>query len=81
MGAPVGNKNAAKENRLWSETIRRALVQGRAERLRKLAEVLIDKAAGGDVGALKEIGDRLDGKPAQAVTGADGKELVVRIVD
>ena len=35
--------------------------------LRLLARKLVNKALEGDVAALKEIGDRLDGKPAQAV--------------
>jgi hypothetical protein len=35
--------------------------------LRKLADQLVKKAADGDVSALKEIGDRLDGRPAQSI--------------
>ncbi len=37
----------------------------------------VEKELGGDVTALKEIGDRLDGKPAQAVElgGKDGEDL------
>lgn len=54
---------------MWSAAINRAI----AERSRKsgkeamdaLAERLLEKADEGDIGALKEIGDRLDGKPAQ----------------
>ena len=81
VGAPLGNRNATKENRLWSETLRRALVQADGKKLRSLIDKLIEVGAAGDVSALKEIGDRLDGKPTQALTGSDGKELVVRIVD
>lgn len=65
-GAPKGNKNSSRANRLWADTIRRALAQDKdPNRLRRLAEALIAKAEDGDLGALKEIGDRLDGKPAQ----------------
>lgn len=39
--------------------------------LRKLAEKLFDKALEGDVQAIKEIADRLDGKVPQAVGGSD----------
>ena len=39
--------------------------------LRRIASALIDKAARGDVNAIKEIGDRLDGKVPQAVGGSD----------
>jgi hypothetical protein len=35
--------------------------------LRLLARKLVDRAMEGDVTAMKEIGDRLDGRPAQAV--------------
>lgn len=75
MGAPVGNSNAAKA-KVWSAAIQRAL-EARGSRLEQknalddLAAVLLDKAAEGDMSALKELGDRLDGKPAQALTVAN----------
>ena len=37
----------------------------KVRKLRLLAEQLIDKGLDGDVTALKEIGDRIDGKPSQ----------------
>ena len=86
MGAPVGNSNARKENRIWSETIRRVVAQNDSQKLRDLAEKLVSVAATGDVAALRELGDRLDGKPAQQVlmTGGDGgpleTDLTVRFV-
>ncbi len=45
-----------------------------------LAERLFAEAMAGDVVAIKEIGDRLDGKPAQAVVGNPGQsvELTLR---
>lgn len=66
-GAPEGNTNSSKNNRLWAETIRRAVVQSDGKRLRKIAEALLDKAAEGDIAAIKELGDRLDGKSTQAI--------------
>lgn len=68
MAAPEGNTNSSKSNRLWAETIRRAVIQSDAERLRRIAEKLLDKAEEGDLVAIKEMGDRLDGKPAQTTT-------------
>lgn len=47
--------------------------------LEKLADALIAKGKEGDVAALKEIGDRLDGKAVQAITGEDGP-LQINIV-
>lgn len=78
MGAPVGNTNAAKA-KVWADAIRYVLAEAEREetprlRLRELARILVSRAADGDLSALKELGDRLDGKPAQAVavTGEDG---------
>lgn len=72
MAAPKGNKNAAK-GREWADAIRWALGKyessavDRGQALRKIAERCIEQALEGDKDARREIGDRLDGKPAQAV--------------
>ena len=79
VGAPTGNTNSKADNRLWRNTINRAIAQGDPDRLRKIAEALLDKAAEGDVSALRELGDRLDGKPTQQVvmTGPDDGPIQV----
>jgi len=48
--------------------------------LRKVAKALITKASDGDVSAIKEIGDRLDGRPTQAteIGGRDGEAIQVQ---
>jgi hypothetical protein len=76
-----GNTHSSKNNRLWAETLRRAVIQSDAERLRMIAEALIDKAASGDVSAIKELGDRLDGKAVATteLTGLDGSDLPLSI--
>ena len=66
-GAPKGNQNGRKENREWANAIRRAVKQ--RKRLGPLAEALLNKAESGDVPALKEFGDRYDGKVAQPIEG------------
>jgi hypothetical protein len=38
-------------------------------RLRRIAQALLDKAAEGDVPAIKEVADRLDGKVPQGIGG------------
>ena len=84
MGAPVGNTNAARA-KMWRAAIERALeARGAGDRLaalNTLAAKLLDKAEEGDLGALRELGDRLDGKAAQSVTVAGDEEapLVARI--
>ena len=63
-GAPKGNNNAGKA-RSWAEAIDKALKQskdGMPQKLRALADKIIDMALDGDMAAMKEIGDRVDGK-------------------
>jgi hypothetical protein len=79
MAAPLGNKNATK-NKPWAEALNRALLAEDGKKLRSLAEKLIERAEGGDISALKEIGDRMDGKAAQAITGPDGEPLLGPLV-
>lgn len=82
MPAPFGNKNAAKA-KIWHGAIMRALrKRSRTEALEaldELAEKLLDKVAEGDLPALKEFGDRLDGKPAQAIIGGDEDDPPVKV--
>lgn len=66
-GPPEGNTNSNINNRLWANTIRRAVLQADATKLRAIAEKLIDLASEGDMQAIKELGDRLDGKASQSV--------------
>jgi len=75
-GAPLGNKNATK-NRVWADAVRRACLRG--DTLNELADALIREALDGDMTAMREIGDRLDGKSVQAITNEEGGpvELVV----
>lgn len=71
MGAPVGNKNAANAH-IWKAAILRALDNRtrikRKEALDELAEALLAACAQGDIVALKELGNRLDGAPTQNAT-------------
>lgn len=82
MGAPIGNQNAA-QAKVWKAAIERALDKrgalDRKHALDELAGKLLDKCAEGDMGALKELGDRLDGKPSQEVSGAGGGPVVLQI--
>lgn len=74
----MGSRNAKAPSgpyadKLWREALRRAVmkrVEGE-KRLDRIAERVVAAAEIGDDKAYKEIGDRLDGKPAQAVIGDD----------
>jgi hypothetical protein len=84
MGAPFGNQNGKKQ-RIWHAAILRALetrdksrVDGKKE-LDALADKLLDLVAAGELNALKEFGDRLDGKPAQALIGGDDDDNPIKV--
>lgn len=83
MGAPVGNQNARKGK--FSEAVEAAVhVKDPITRRRKLhsiAEKLVQMAEEGDMQAIKEIGDRLDGKPKQQVeaTGSGGGPIQITV--
>lgn len=73
-GAPLGNRNAANA-KLWNAAIHRALaeksrVDGKAA-LDSLASELIKKCEAGDLSALIEFGNRIDGKSPQALNLGD----------
>jgi hypothetical protein len=77
-----GNTHSSKINRLASETLKRVLVQEEAIRLRQVTEALVAKAEGGDVSAIKEIFDRIDGKVVQEnkITGDSNEPVTIKIV-
>lgn len=47
--------------------------------MRRIAEKVLDLAEEGNMIAIKEIGDRLDGKAQQAIVGADGGAVILQI--
>lgn len=80
MAAPEGNDNSSVNNRLWANTIRRAIAQSDADRLRRIAEKLLSEAEEGKPWAMRELGDRIDGKAAQAIVGADGGPVQIEAI-
>lgn len=67
-----------KSDKEWAAAVRKAVHEyrtapdenGKVKKIRYLnvlASQLVKSAAGGDMQAMKEVGDRLDGKPTQAV--------------
>jgi len=65
-GAPIGNTNGSGRHE-WSDAVRKELISSGG--LKKAAKKLVSLAIAGDVRALKEIGDRMDGKAIQAIEG------------
>lgn len=85
-GAPLGNQNARKA-KVWSEALKRALARYSGSSvdagLDKLADRLVKAAAEGDQDAwhliTEKIGDRLEGKPAQAIIGGNGDDPPLKV--
>lgn len=86
-GAQPGNKNATK-GKPWQDAINRALARyevadpdGKREArkgLDAIADRIVRMAGEGDITAIKELGDRVEGKVPQRIeaTGADGVPLL-----
>jgi hypothetical protein len=52
----------------------------RPQRLRNAAEALLTAAASGDLAAIRELGDRLDGKSIQEIAAQVDASVTVEIV-
>ena len=78
MAAPKGNTNA-KKAKAWCDAIHMELAQD-PKALRRVAKSLISKAQEGDMAAIKELGDRIDGKAVQSVEGNIEQSLTVEIM-
>jgi hypothetical protein len=72
MAAPKGNTFGARAQRLWRDTLLRKCAQD-PNALERIALKVISMAEEGDMRAVKEIGDRLDGLPTQEVNVSDSK--------
>ena len=75
-GGQPGNQNA-KKGKLFYDALRVALVQEDRKSLRKITDKLVKAAEEGDAWAVKEIMDRMDGKPVNTteLSGAEGSPL------
>ena len=75
MGRPIGSSNREKP---FNDALRIAL-RGDPLRLRRIAEKLATLAEEGDLAAIRELADRLDGKPAQVIDRRDA--LIEELTD
>ena len=82
MSAPLGNQNARKRH--WAEAITAAVQKeidpatGR-RKIHAIADKLMEMAEAGDIQAMKEIGDRIDGKAVQTISGPDGGSVPLSV--
>lgn len=80
--ANQGNTHSSKINRLMNETLKRILIQNEGLRARTIAEALVTKAEDGDVPAIKEVFDRVDGKVVQEnkLTGDPEAPIIINVI-
>lgn len=69
-----------KSDKQWSDAVRRAVHReskgkGSPKWLDVIANRLVEEAADGDIQAMKEVGDRLDGKPTQTHAHGGAEDL------
>lgn len=84
MAAPEGNKNGEHGKR-FKLAVQAALARkgkDQWEALTDVAEKLVDEALNGNMTAIKEVADRIEGKAAQQINiaDADGEKLQVSLV-
>ena len=80
----AGRPKGALGDKLWRDALRRAALERvggkkNEQQIFRAARAIVAAAAEGDVQAGKELGDRLDGKVPQAVTGNDGGPIALAI--
>jgi hypothetical protein len=67
MGRPIGSTNRQKP---FNDALLMTL-RSNPLALRRISAKLVEKAEEGDLAAIREIADRLDGKPAQVIDRRD----------
>lgn len=84
MAGVKGRSGRQPNERRWRAVIEEIAQERLASRsrLQEVARVLFEAAEGGDIQAIKEIGDRLDGKAAQQIlhSGDDAGDPIRMIV-
>ena len=81
-GRPTGSKTKT-NTRPWSDAIRRAVARSGKSGLNSLADKLLEKVLEDDMQAIKEFGDRYEGKIPQAIEGPgdNGEHLLTTTVE
>ncbi len=78
------NPRGQQRDRIYREALRLELADMSEgvdlKKLRQIARAHIEKAASGDMQAIKELADRLDGRPAQILDLPDSNPKLTKIV-
>jgi hypothetical protein len=84
MAATISKPEGRKSDKLMRDAIRVALHrpdEKGTKYIARVAEALVNKAVEGDVTAIKEINDRMDGKAVQPIAGADAESPVKLVIE
>jgi hypothetical protein len=79
----AGNANSGrKAEKPFRDALRMEIAEAgdNPKALRNIAKKLIEQAEAGDMQAIREFADRIDGKVAQAVIGGDEDDPAIRMV-
>jgi hypothetical protein len=76
-----GNPAGRPKSKPFREAIQRALEEAGDDKvsLQAVATALVGKAMMGDVSAIKELADRMDGKVAQAIIGGEEEDPEIKV--
>jgi len=81
---PAGRPKGAKTNKIWADALRKAALDfetgTKTRRIELAAKSVVRKLIEGEMTAVREFGDRIDGKVPQALTDAAGGPITVKIV-
>ena len=84
MPFEAGNQEAKKANhkkpRIITQKLIARLNDADGAALDRMLAAIIAKAQEGDVPAFKEIMDRVEGKPAQAIIGGDDDDPAIKLI-
>lgn len=74
----MANPRGQQRDKPFRDALRMEIAEasGDPKWLRRIAVKLLNSAEGGDVAAIKEVADRLDGKVPQAVIGDDNEDPI-----
>jgi hypothetical protein len=78
-GAPLGNRNGSKKNRMLTDALKRELTQNPDDVL-AIARKLIESAKAGEPWAQTLIHERVDGKVPQAIVGDDEESPLQAVI-
>jgi len=76
-----GNPDGPRKQKKFLAALERALLADGSEKIRGIADKLVEAALSGEPWAIKEVADRLDGKPVQQIAAdPEGGAVAIALV-